>query len=103
MSSHQGSAVTNPTRNHEDTGLIPGLAQWVKDVAGVAVSYGVGQKHGLDLVWLWLWPAATAWIQPLAWEPPCAVGVALIRPKKKKFPGVDGGGGPPNHFPFENH
>ena len=33
-----GHSGNNPTRNHEVADLIPGLAQWVKDLA-----------------WLWLW------------------------------------------------
>ena len=57
-SSHCGSVVNNPTRNHEVAGWIPGLAQRVKDLA-------------------LLWPTAVAPIQPLAWEPPYATGVAL--------------------------
>ena len=32
-SSHLGAAETNLTGNHEVEGLIPGLAQWVKDLA----------------------------------------------------------------------
>ena len=32
-SSRHSSAETNPSRNHEVSGLIPGLAQWVKDLA----------------------------------------------------------------------
>ena len=59
----------------------------------MAVNCGVGCRRDSDLVLLWLWHrlAAVATIQPLAWEPTCAVGVALKsenknkqRPKKKK-------------------
>ena len=32
-SSRRGSVLTNPTRSHEVAGLIPGLTQWVKDLA----------------------------------------------------------------------
>ena len=32
-SSRLGAVEMNPTRNHEVEGLIPGLAQWVKDLA----------------------------------------------------------------------
>ena len=67
-SSRRGTAETNPSRNHEVAGSIPGLIQWVKDLA---------------LLWLWRRPAATAPIRPLAWEPPCAEGAALKRQKTK--------------------
>jgi len=42
------------------------------------VSCGVGCRRGSDpeLLWLWRRLVATAPIQPLAWEPPYAVGAA---------------------------
>ena len=47
--------------------------------SGIAVSHGVGRRHGpgLALLWLWCRPVAAAPIRPLAWEPPDAVGAAL--------------------------
>ena len=33
QSSHHRAAETNPTRNHEVAGSIPGLAHWIKDLA----------------------------------------------------------------------
>jgi len=48
-------------------GLVPGLTQWVK-----------------DLTLLWLWLAAAALIQSLAWELPYAIGAAAKKKRKKK-------------------
>ena len=49
------------------------------------MSFGVGQRCGLDLALLWLWrrPVATL-IRPLAWKSPYAAGAAIKRQKKKK-------------------
>ena len=50
------------------------------------MSWGVGQRRGSDLALLWLWckPVATAPIEPLAWEPPYAVGAALEKAQRQK-------------------
>ena len=52
----------------------------------LAVTCGIGHRHGLDpvLLWLWLWPAAVAPIGPLVWDPPYVLGVALKSKSKTK-------------------
>ena len=62
---------------------IPGLAQWVKDPA---LPWYVGPTCGSDptLLWLRCRPEASAPVQPLAWEPPFAVGVALNKQTNKQ-------------------
>ena len=79
-------SLANPTRNHEVAGSIPGLTQWVKDLAFIAVSCGVGRRRSLDpaLLWRWCMPVGTAPIRPLAWEPQNATGADQKKTKKKK-------------------
>ena len=50
------------------------------------MSCGVGHRHGLGPMLLWLWHrlVAAALIQPLAWEPPYATCAALKRKKRKE-------------------
>ena len=60
------------------------------------MSCGVGRRRSLDLALLCLWPspAATALIQPLAWEPPYVLDCSPKKTKKTKkkkkigFPGL---------------
>ena len=68
----------------ENVGSIPGLSQWVKDLAlPQALAYVADAAqvwHGCD----WRRPAATALIPPLARELSYASGAALKKKKKKE-------------------
>ena len=59
-SSHRDMMETNPTKNHEVEGSIPGLAQQIKE-SGIAVSCAVGHRLGSDDLVL-LWPEAVTLI-----------------------------------------
>ena len=72
--------LANPTRIHEDAGWIPGLGSG----SCVAISCGVGHRHGSGPSCLQHRPAAVAPIRPLVWELLYAAGAALKKQKKQK-------------------
>ena len=71
--SQRGSVETNPTRNQEVVGLIPGLAQQVKYPEGIAVAVVQAGVCSSD------------WIPGLGTSICCQCG-SKKKKKKKKFP-----------------
>ena len=64
-SSHLGTAETNPTRNRGVAGSIPGLFQWVKDLA---LPWAVLQVE--DVAWIWrCCGCSVGWQQQLWLDP----------------------------------
>ena len=84
-SSHHGSVVNESDWEPWGCGFDP----WPCSVgwgSGITVNCGVGSRHGLDpmLLWLWCRMAAAAPTGPLAWVPPYTAGVALEKAKRQK-------------------
>ena len=65
--------LTNPTRIHGDSGLIPGLTQWVKDPVLCHELWCGSQTQLRSHVVM----AVVTPIKLLVWEFPYATGVAL--------------------------
>ena len=63
---------------HEDVGLIPGLAQWAKNLW-----HRLQMWPGPELLWLWCRPAAAALIRSFTWEHPYAADMAVKKEKRK--------------------
>ena len=83
-SDHCGVVETNPTRIHECR-----FDPWpcsMGEGSSIAISCGIGRRHGSDpkLLWLWCRPMTAAPVWPLAWEFPYASGAALKSKQTKK-------------------
>ena len=76
--------IKNPNSIHQDAGLAPGLAQWVKG-SSIAASCSVGCGCSLDpeLLCLWYWLASSD-LTPSLGTSICR-GAALKKQQKKKW------------------
>ena len=74
-----GAVETNPTRTMRLWVRSVASLRWVGDPVFPGAVVYVGRRRSSDLALLWCRPVAASLIRPLAWEPPCASGVALKR------------------------